>query len=229
MVTRHKVLIIITINTFCFYYYYDYLGARDRCMEAFRRGHIRILVATDVAARGLDVKDVSVVINYDFPVGKGGIEDYVHRIGRTARGNNTGTSYSFLTFKDRDRADELIGILKRSEQKIPAELLALSCNIYSINIILILIILISTLAKNSRSPRTFAQKSRGYSRDSYSRDNKFSSRDSPRGGSRNDRDFGKSYTRRSDNDKFDNKNKFERFDKFERYDSDRSSSSKKKY
>ena len=90
--------------------------------------------------------------------------------------------------------------------------------------------------KNSRSPRSFAQKSRGYSRDSYSRDNnKFNSRDSPRGGSRNDRDFGKSYTRRSDNDKFDNKNKFDRFDKFERYDSDRSSSSsssssfKKKY
>ena len=121
-------IIIITITIHCPYYFYNYLGARDRCMEAFRRGHIRILVATDVAARGLDVKDVSVVINYDFPVGKGGIEDYVHRIGRTARGNNTGTSYSFLTFKDRDRADELIGILKRSEQKIPAELLALSCN-----------------------------------------------------------------------------------------------------
>lgn len=107
-------------------------GSRDRCMEAFRRGHIRILVATDVAARGLDVKDVSVVINYDFPSGKGGIEDYVHRIGRTARGNNTGTSYSFLTYKDRDRVDELIGILKRSEQKVPAELQALSGNTISI-------------------------------------------------------------------------------------------------
>jgi superfamily II DNA/RNA helicase len=101
-------------------------------MEAFRRGHIRILVATDVAARGLDVKDVSVVINYDFPAGKGGIEDYVHRIGRTARGNNTGTSYSFLTYKDRDRVDELIGILKRSDQKVPAELQELSGNTFSV-------------------------------------------------------------------------------------------------
>jgi len=134
MVTRHKVYY------HHYYYYFDIiiitiiiiLGARDRCMEAFRRGHIRILVATDVAARGLDVKDVSVVINYDFPAGKGGIEDYVHRIGRTARGNNTGTSYSFLTYKDRDRVDELIGILKRSDQKVPAELQALSGNTFSV-------------------------------------------------------------------------------------------------
>ena len=43
-------------------------------------------MATDVAARGLDVKDIMVVINYDFPAGQNGVEDYVHRIGRTARG-----------------------------------------------------------------------------------------------------------------------------------------------
>ena len=58
---------------------------RTRVTAEFRTGALRVLVATDVAARGLDVKDVTDVINYDFPFGKGGVEDYVHRIGRTGR------------------------------------------------------------------------------------------------------------------------------------------------
>jgi len=53
-----------------------------------------ILIATDVASRGLDVKDINVVINYDMP---NSIEDYVHRIGRTGRAGATGDSYSFIT------------------------------------------------------------------------------------------------------------------------------------
>lgn len=53
--------------------------ARNRTMDRFRAGQTRILVATDVAARGLDIKDIEVVINYDFP--SSGVEDYVHRIG----------------------------------------------------------------------------------------------------------------------------------------------------
>ena len=93
--------------------------ARSRTMDKFRKGSLRILVATDVAARGLDVKDIEVVINYDFPMN---LDDYVHRIGRTARGNDTGVAYSFFTPKDKDRAKELCEVLVRSEQEIPEEL-----------------------------------------------------------------------------------------------------------
>lgn len=52
---------------------------RTKVMDQFKRGELRVLVATDVAARGLDVKDIAVVINYDFPAGQSGVEDYVHR------------------------------------------------------------------------------------------------------------------------------------------------------
>ena len=92
---------------------------RTRTMDKFRKGSLRVLVATDVAARGLDVKDIEVVINYDFPMN---LDDYVHRIGRTARGNDTGVAYSFFTPKDKDRAKELCEVLVRSEQEIPDEL-----------------------------------------------------------------------------------------------------------
>ena len=91
-------------------------------MDRFRNNRLQVLVATDVAARGLDVKDIDTVINYDFPVGTSGVEDYVHRIGRTARGENSGRAFTFFTRGDKDRANELCGVLKRSEQQIPAEL-----------------------------------------------------------------------------------------------------------
>ena len=76
----------------------------------------------DVAARGLDVKDIQVVINFDFPVGLNGVEDYVHRIGRTARGEATGKAYTFFTADDAKRAAQLIGVLKRAGQHVPEEL-----------------------------------------------------------------------------------------------------------
>jgi ATP-dependent RNA helicase DDX5/DBP2 len=63
---------------------------RTEVMNKFKNGKLRVLVATDVAARGLDVKDVEVVVNFDFPVGKNGVADYVHRIGRTGRAGKTG-------------------------------------------------------------------------------------------------------------------------------------------
>lgn len=62
---------------------------RTRVMQAFKSGALRMLIATDVAARGLDVKDVGVVVNFDMPLGVNAVEDYVHRIGRTGRAVST--------------------------------------------------------------------------------------------------------------------------------------------
>lgn len=70
---------------------------RDRAMKGFREGRYRILVATDIAARGIDVADIEHVINYDFPRSP---EDYVHRIGRTARVKESGRATSFVTHTD---------------------------------------------------------------------------------------------------------------------------------
>ena len=66
-------------------------------MGSFRRGNVPIMVATDVAARGLDIKDINYVINFDFPMQ---IQDYIHRIGRTGRAGNFGMSHTFLTSED---------------------------------------------------------------------------------------------------------------------------------
>lgn len=71
---------------------------RDRAMKGFREGRYRILIATDIAARGIDVADIEHVINYDFPRSP---EDYVHRIGRTARVERSGRATSFVTHADR--------------------------------------------------------------------------------------------------------------------------------
>ncbi len=72
-------------------------NVRNRTIEAFRRGKIQFLVATDVAARGLDISDVSHVINFDLPKF---CEDYVHRIGRTGRAGKEGEAISFFTNSD---------------------------------------------------------------------------------------------------------------------------------
>ncbi|OLS03724.1 DEAD/DEAH box helicase [Tissierella creatinophila] len=73
---------------------------RDTVMNKFRRGSIDILVATDVAARGLDVDDIDLVINYDIPQDE---EYYVHRIGRTARAGREGVAISFVTNRDNNK------------------------------------------------------------------------------------------------------------------------------
>ncbi|MDR1928897.1 MAG: DEAD/DEAH box helicase [Endomicrobium sp.] len=70
---------------------------RDRVMSKFRTGAIEFLVATDVAARGIDVDNINMVFNYDIPKDD---EDYVHRIGRTGRAGKTGKAYSFVSGKD---------------------------------------------------------------------------------------------------------------------------------
>jgi ATP-dependent RNA helicase RhlE len=73
-------------------------AARNRALDGFKRGKFDILVATDVAARGLDVDDISHVINYDLPMEA---ETYVHRIGRTGRAGADGTAISFCSARDR--------------------------------------------------------------------------------------------------------------------------------
>ncbi|CAN8299821.1 unnamed protein product [Cochlearia groenlandica] len=91
---------------------------RDDVLSQFRSGRTPLLVATDVAARGLDVKDIRVVVNYDFP---NGVEDYVHRIGRTGRAGATGLAYTFLGDQDAKHASDLIKILEGADQKVPPE------------------------------------------------------------------------------------------------------------
>jgi len=98
---------------------------RTKVINAFKAGTLRLLIATDVAARGLDVKDVGAVINYDMPAGTGGAEDYIHRIGRTGRAGAKGTAHTFFTPGDKKLAHDLVGILTKSEQKIPDELQAM--------------------------------------------------------------------------------------------------------
>jgi superfamily II DNA/RNA helicase len=78
-----------------------------------------IMIATDVASRGLDVRDIGVVINYDMP---NCIEDYVHRIGRTGRAGAKGLSYSMITTKEGNITSDLIKILTSSKQIVPPEL-----------------------------------------------------------------------------------------------------------
>ena len=78
---------------------------RDKVMSGFRKGEFEILVATDVAARGIDVDDVEAVFNYDLPDKP---EFYAHRIGRTGRAKRAGVSFSFVSFRDSIRLDEIL-------------------------------------------------------------------------------------------------------------------------
>lgn len=98
-------------------------AGRDKVIGNFRSSKSCVLVATDVAARGLDVHDVRYVVNYDFPTNT---EDYIHRIGRTARGTDTGVAHSFITGDNASQAHELIAILKQANQHISEELLELA-------------------------------------------------------------------------------------------------------
>ena len=69
-------------------------------MKEFRAGSSRILIATDLLARGIDVQQVSLVINYDMPSGRDGRENYIHRVGRSGRFGRKGCAINFVTKKD---------------------------------------------------------------------------------------------------------------------------------
>lgn len=89
---------------------------RERALEMFRTARCPILVATAVAARGLDIPNVTHVINYDLPTD---IDDYVHRIGRTGRAGNTGLSTAFFNRGNRGVVRDLIELLKEANQEVP--------------------------------------------------------------------------------------------------------------
>jgi len=96
---------------------------RDYIMKQFKSGKMNILVATDIAARGLDVSDIQFVINYDFPLQ---VEDYIHRVGRTGRGGRKGESFTFFTRQDAKHASELVDILEGTKQVVSEELKSLT-------------------------------------------------------------------------------------------------------
>merc|ERR1712194_728264 len=95
-------------------------AARTQALSDFKDGTCHLMVATDVAARGLDIPDVELVVNYTFPLT---IEDYVHRIGRTGRAGKNGISYTFFQPGDKSRAGELQQVMKQAGQAVPNELM----------------------------------------------------------------------------------------------------------
>ncbi|KAI1392423.1 DEAD-domain-containing protein [Hypoxylon trugodes] len=93
---------------------------REDAMRAFRAGKSPLLVTTGVSARGIDVRNVLHVINYDLPsTSHGGIQEYIHRIGRTARIGYRGTATSFYTERDEPLAESLTKILMETQQPVP--------------------------------------------------------------------------------------------------------------
>ncbi len=93
---------------------------RISAIEGFKSGKVRVLVATDVAGRGLDINDIALVINYSFPLT---IEDYVHRIGRTGRGGKSGESITFFTKNDKHLSGELVNVMREAGSVIPEDLM----------------------------------------------------------------------------------------------------------
>ena len=89
---------------------------REAVMHDFKAGKINILVATDIVARGIDIDDIRLVINFDVPHDS---EDYVHRIGRTARANNDGVALTFVSEKEQSNFKSIENFLEKEIYKIP--------------------------------------------------------------------------------------------------------------
>ena len=93
------------------------LKERERALRSFKSGATPILVATDVASRGLDIPHVSHVINFDLPKD---IDDYVHRIGRTGRAGKSGLATAFFSDKNTPLAKALVELMKEANQEVPS-------------------------------------------------------------------------------------------------------------
>lgn len=100
---------------------------RERTLAAFKAGSTPVLVATDVASRGLDVKGVTAVVNYDLP---NNTEDYVHRIGRTGRAGSKGESFTFITRSGEDmwKTMGIVEVMEKAGQAIPGEVASMVDN-----------------------------------------------------------------------------------------------------
>lgn len=96
---------------------------RDAVLREFRTPSSNILVATDVASRGLDIDGIKFVINYDFPQTSG---DYIHRIGRTGRSESTGTSYAFFTENNLKQSKDLVAVLQEAKQLVDPKLMEMA-------------------------------------------------------------------------------------------------------
>ena len=83
-------------------------GQREQALHGFKTGHFRIMVATDIAARGLDIESISHVINFDMP---DTADAYIHRIGRTGRAQRTGDAFTLVTAEDKDMIRSLERIM----------------------------------------------------------------------------------------------------------------------
>ena len=92
------------------------MNSRLRSLESFKNGNVNLMVASDVASRGLDIPEVSYVINFDMP---NNIDQYVHRIGRTGRVGNKGSSLTLLSEYDRPLFRSIIELLNKNKQNIP--------------------------------------------------------------------------------------------------------------
>jgi ATP-dependent RNA helicase DDX46/PRP5 len=92
---------------------------RESVISDFKTGVCSVLVATSVAARGLDVRDLALVVNYDTP---NHLEEYVHRCGRTGRAGASGTAITFLSPHDDQYAPDLVKALRDSKATVPADL-----------------------------------------------------------------------------------------------------------
>jgi len=90
-------------------------GARNKALEQFKEGKVRVLVATDVAARGLDIEDLSYVVNFHLPFLA---EDYVHRVGRTGRAGKSGTAISLVSPKDERFLENIEVLIERKFERI---------------------------------------------------------------------------------------------------------------
>jgi len=89
---------------------------REDALRSFKSGNTPVMVGTDVASRGLDIPNVTQVVNFDLPTN---IDDYVHRIGRTGRAGNTGAALSFINEKNSGIAREMRDLLDENDQEVP--------------------------------------------------------------------------------------------------------------
>lgn len=96
---------------------------RDSTIADFKVGNTSLLLATSVAARGLDVKDLVLVVNYEVP---NHYEDYVHRVGRTGRAGNTGVAYTFITPEEEKYAPDLVKAMEAAGQEPPDDILCMA-------------------------------------------------------------------------------------------------------